>query len=295
MKAQKIGFFGLGIVLVSLVLFFGSCTDPSVGGNVPIPPGGGHSSSSSAGGGHSSSGMDLDLHWVSVPKGSFIRGATTVSLSAFRISETEVIQKDYASIMGQNPSSIKGENLPVSNVTWFDAVRFCNRLSKEMGLDTAYVYSAQGPGGVLLNLLINDTAHAVRLPTEAEWEYAIRAGTSSIFYWGSATAGRYAHYASTAGITAVAQLLPNDFGLYDMAGNVEEWCSDWYSAYPSGASAQNPTGPAQGSERILRGGSWESSADALRSNARAKDDPEISNDARGFRVVLISGIQPADE
>ena len=228
----------------------------------------------------------LALTWVTVPAGSWTRGTTHSTQSLFAITQTEITQADYSAVLDTLPvQKLYGDSLPVANVSWFDAVRFCNALSKMLKMDTAYTYSSIGPGGVLLGIQANYTSESVRLPTEAEWEYAIRAGTTTEYYWGTATAITYAQYASSAGYINVASKKPNAWNLYDMAGNVSEWCSDWYSAYGAVAELSNPTGPSRGSERVYRGGSWNTTAPSLASNVRERALPELAADTRGFRVV----------
>jgi formylglycine-generating enzyme required for sulfatase activity len=163
-----------------------------------------------------------------------------------------------------------GKAWPVEDVNWYDAAWFCNKLSMLSGLDTVYTYSGiyQGSGyDTLTSVAINYSKNGYRLPTEAEYEYANRAGTTTDYYWGrnyppTTHADTFAidsnavwYYNPPTGTQLVATKKPNAWGLYDMSGNLWEWCNDWYGSY-SATSQTNPTGAASGSYRVLRGGSW---------------------------------------
>ncbi|OGJ89209.1 MAG: hypothetical protein A2268_13410 [Candidatus Raymondbacteria bacterium RifOxyA12_full_50_37] len=221
-----------------------------------------------------------------------------VTLSSFWMDSTEVTQESYQAIFGLNPSLFPGDiNRPVENVTWFDAVLYCNVRSKQAGLDTVYSYtSVTGiPGDSctdLENLAINFTKNGYRLPTEAEWEYACRAGTTTQYYWGAAVDGAYAWYGANSNTTPhpVASTTRNARGLYDMAGNVWEWCNDWYlSTYYSGSPGSDPMGPGSGTTRVERGGSWLGTSDYLRSAFRNDRNPGLRFNYLGFRTVCNSG------
>jgi formylglycine-generating enzyme required for sulfatase activity len=169
--------------------------------------------------------------------------------------------------MGSNPSSQKGESLPVEVVSWNDAVAYCKKLTE---LERA--------GGRITS------QQAYRLPTEAEWEYAARAGTTGARYgeldtiaWYKVNSGRQTH--------AVKQKAANAWRLYDMIGNVSEWCSDWYEKYPNG-SVTDPMGPGSGSDRVYRGGGWDGDAMDTRSASRFRFVPGIRFSILGFRPVL---------
>jgi len=152
----------------------------------------------------------------------------------------------------------------VETVSWDDATEFCKKLSEK-------------------------TRQAVRLPTEAEWEYACRAGSKTRFCFGDADEGLgdYAWYRANSGRTThpVGQKKPNAWGLYDMHGNVWEWCADWYGDYPNGA-VTDPQGPASGTYRVLRGGAWRGNSDFCRSANRGSGTPGGRSRIFGFRVVV---------
>jgi formylglycine-generating enzyme required for sulfatase activity len=215
--------------------------------------------------------------------------------SSYYMDRTEVTQSNFQQTMGFNPSGFgPGPNLPVESVTWFDAVLYCNARSKLGGFDTVYSYTAKTINGntctALAGLAIDYTKHGFRLPTEAEWEYACRGGTTTAYYWGNdssaAIFGQYAwDTANAAGSTqTVATKLPNAYGLYDMSGNVWEWCNDWYSGYTA-AQQIDPTGPSTGISRVLRGGSWWDNAVFERSAFRFSDVPSLLYSNYGFRCV----------
>jgi formylglycine-generating enzyme required for sulfatase activity len=201
----------------------------------------------------------------------------------------EVTQKEYQAVMGTNPSNFKGDNLPVESVNWFDAVNYCNARSRKEGLTPAYTVSGE-------NVTWNRGANGYRLPTEAEWEYACRAGTSTPFSTGSNITtsqanydGNYPYNNNSNGpyrekTTNVGSFSPNAWGLYDMHGNVWEWCWDWYGDYSAGAQT-DPSGAAPGSYRVLRGGSWNFIAQYLRSAYRGLNSPSYRYNSYGFRVV----------
>jgi WD40 repeat protein len=186
----------------------------------------------------------------------------------FYLGVTEVTQEQYQKVMGTNPSHFKGPQNPVETVFWADAVEFCRKLSAMPAEKTA--------------------GHLYRLPTEAEWEYACRSGTTTAYGFGD-DASRLGDYGWFDGNPAhrVGEKKPNAWGLYDMHGNVWEWCQDWYGAYPSG-SATDPTGARGGSFRVIRvirGGSWISSARVCRSADRSRDAPGYRSSGLGFRVL----------
>ena len=220
----------------------------------------------------------------------------TVTISkAFYMSKYEVTQKQYQAVMGNNPSHFKGENFPVERVTWYNAVAFCNALSQQEGKTPCYTINGT-------NVSCNWDANGYRLPTEAEWEYAAKAGTSTDFYNGSLTntnctpidanLDNIAWYCGNANNTThpVGQKQANAFGLYDMSGNVWEWCWDWYSSYSSTA-VTDPTGASTGSDRVYRGGSWNRNALNCRSAYRSFNTPSNDFNRMGFRLVRVGNQQ----
>jgi formylglycine-generating enzyme required for sulfatase activity len=182
----------------------------------------------------------------------------------FEISKYELTQKEYRLVMGDDfPGLSNDDSLPVSPVNWYDALLYCNTRSKIEGYDTVYSYTVNEKikvfGNKLPGVVIHYEKNGFRLPTEAEWEYACRAGTSTMYYWGddSRNAKDYSRVEEDRENRPlkVGMKKPNAFGLFDVSGNVWEWCNDWYAEYPTD-SAINPIGPDDGKERVLRGGSW---------------------------------------
>jgi len=209
-----------------------------------------------------------------------------VMLAPFAIDACEVTQEQFAALELPDPSHFKGERRPVEQVRWSDAALFCNERSRREGLEPCYDEAT---------FACNFEASGYRLPTEAEWEYAARAGADTDYDFGSSpqTLKNYACYAgnSKRKTDPVGQKKPNRWGLYDMYGNVSEWCHDVYSeTYYQQSSVENPRGPADGKKRVLRGGSWKSSGEACRASIRNADVPGITDacfarDTYGFRCV----------
>lgn len=189
-----------------------------------------------------------------------------VKLSTFAIGQTEVTQELWNAVMGSNPSNWKGLKLPVETVSWNDCQTFITKLNQLTG-------------------------EQFRLPTEAEWEYAARGGDQSkgYTYSGSDNLDDVAWYTgnSSSKTHEVATKAPNELGLYDMSGNVWEWCQDWYgSNYYSSSLINNPTGPSSGSDRVLRGGGWYSLATFCRVAYRNYGSPSFADYYRGLRLAL---------
>jgi formylglycine-generating enzyme required for sulfatase activity len=231
------------------------------------------------------SSNSIGMKFALIPPGEFVMGSPTnepgregneashkVTLTrSFELAVYEVTQEQYQQIMGNNPSRFKGPTNPVEMVSWNDAVEFCSRLSALPGEKAAgYVY---------------------RLPTEAEWEYACRAGTTTKFSFGDKDArlDDYAWYDINSNRTShpIGQKRPNPWGLYDIHGNVWEWCQDWYGDYPDDA-VTDPTGARSGTKRVYRGGCWGYLSVGCRSALRTMNTPDYRLSDHGFRVLRSS-------
>ena len=190
-----------------------------------------------------------------------------VTLSnGFWLGMTQVTEAQWQAVMGANPSKFQEATRPVEQVSWDECQAFLKKLSA----------TAAGK--------------QFRLPTEAEWEYAYRAGTQTAYYFGADTGrlGDHAWFGENSGSQThdVGQKKPNAWGLYDMAGNVWEWCADWYGAYAAG-SQQDPTGAPNGSHRVFRGGSRDYNAAYCRAASRGRSDPGYRGNGLGFRLALV--------
>lgn len=257
--------------------------------------------------------QDIPEGFVLIKGGSFQMGSPdsepwrsedelqhTVTVSDFYMSKYELTQKEYEDITGNNPSNFSGENLPVENISWLDAVAYCNARSEKEGLTPVYTIDGQ-------NVSWNRSADGYRLPTEAEWEYACRAGTTTPFYMESSPSDKdanyYGHYPyeiednyfsqgnlevkpgeyreTTVSVDSFSE---NPYGLYNMHGNVSEWVWDYYGAY-STDSQTDPTGPETGTLRVYRGGGWNDFAKNMRSAYRATLEQDHGSFNIGIRLV----------
>ena len=236
-------------------------------------------------------GNNVTLEMMSIPEGSFIMGTPEnelgrsndenpqhqVTLAPFFMSKYPITQAQYLAVINTNNSTFKGSNKPVENVSWLDCIKFCQKLS-------------------------NSTGRKFRLPSEAEWEYACRAGTTTPFHFGETITtdlanykGQFAYGKGNSGIyrqetTDVGIFPPNAFGLCDLHGSVWEWCADaWHDNYdnaPSDGSAwEEEEKEGQRLSRVLRGGSWDDTAYYCRSGVRLWASPEVHGRLIGFRIV----------
>ncbi len=243
-------------------------------------------------------------NFILVEGGTFNNGTSDVTISSFYIDKYELTQSGYQAVMGENPSHFSGNlDRPVEQVSWFNAIEYCNRRSVLEGLTPCYSYSTYGtnpddwPSGWNTrysnhtNVNCNWTANGYRLPTEMEWMFAAKGGNQSqgYTYSGSNTIADVAWYYSNSGSRThdVGEKTANELGTFDMSGNVWEWVWDIYGSYPSG-SQTNPTGANSGSYRVLRGGSWLYGADYCTVSGRSFDYATFSFSNFCFRCVRVS-------
>jgi len=215
---------------------------------------------------------DVEYAFRFCPSGNFMMGNEPGEVSVtfshgFWMLETQVTQAMWESVKGNNPSHFKGAKLPVETVSWNDAQEYIKQLNDMKVVPAGFKFS---------------------LPTEAQWEYACRAGTTTVYHFGNTLTREQANFDGNVGqTTEVGKCPANAWGLRDMHGNVWEWCQDWYGDYPSGA-VTDPTGATRGSNRVIRGGGWADSAQYCRSAYRDHDDPSRRNYGIGIRLSLVS-------
>lgn len=260
---------------------------------------------------------EISDNYILIKGGSFLMGSPEsenwrgddetqheVTVADFYISPYEITQAEYHQVMGKNPSTFTGDDLPVDNISYIEALQFANKKSEIEGLNPVYTISNQ-------TITWNRSANGYRLPTEAEWEYACRAGTTTPFNLehslGANEANFYGHYpyeieenyfdnsALTAKpgeyrmtTVAVGSFTPNVWGLYDMHGNVNEWCFDIYGAYNTN-DTDNPYGAESGTRHVYRGGGWNDFGKNMRSAYRAAGTADMRSYNLGVRLVRNAG------
>ena len=243
--------------------------------------------------------------FINIPTGSFTMGRTTgsgdsdelpthiVYLSGYYVSKYEVTQSEWTAVMGSNPSawSGKGDNYPVNQVNWYNSLKYCNKLSISVGLTPVYSVDEDtntDNWGSTFTPTQDLSANGYRLLTEAEWEYAARGATNDpdYLYSGSDTIGDVAWYSGTNspyGCKPVGTKDPNALGIYDMSGNLNEWCWDYNGSYSS-SEQTNPTGPESGTVRLIRGGYWRDSVTRCRVANRNTNGAEYGSGYIGIRL-----------
>jgi formylglycine-generating enzyme required for sulfatase activity len=230
------------------------------------------------------------LEMVALPGGKFWMGSAKtdahaeademprqkVEVRPFTIGKYAATQKLYREVTGRDPAYSKGDEVPANNVTWYQAIEFCNLLSQRNGLQPVYSVEAEA-------VTWNEDANGYRLPTEAEWEYACRAGTETLYSFGDdeRSLGEFAWFDQD-DPEPVGRKKANPWGLHDMHGNVWEWCWDWHRPYPCKPPAR--TLP-NGGDRVARGGSYDKPARFLRSAVRNSFVPDAHNGLVGFRCA----------
>jgi formylglycine-generating enzyme required for sulfatase activity len=207
---------------------------------------------------------EVEMTFCFCPPGDFRMGLKPVKISrGFWIGQVPVTQAQYEAIVGNNPSHFQGDDFPVESVSWLDAQKYIKSLKAAL----------------------KDTGHQFILPTEAQWEYACRAGTTTEFWCGSTLTTKQGNFDNALQRTsAVRSYAPNPWGLYDTHGNVWEWCSDWFDIDVDGG--KDPTGPASGDRRVHRGGAWFNVPAQCRSGVRRHNAPEIHFSSVGFRIAI---------
>jgi len=249
----------------------------------------------------------VEYEMVLVPGGKYDMGDTLnvgrsdekpiqrVELSSYLICRTQVNQKLWNMVMNQNPSNFQGFELPVDHVSWYECIEFCNKLSNLAGFTPYYTIDKDKPDsanltksdGRKLEITCNQNADGYRMLTEAEWEFAAKGGSNSNHYKfaGSETETKVAWSKNDSGFKThpVAQKKPNELGLYDMSGNVWEWCWDWYDDY-SEKDYINPQGAEKGSYKVIRGGSWADNKNYHRVASRGKENPSGKYSSIGLRI-----------